>query len=477
MSAEPVTDTIPGRTPPQDLMAEQSVLGGMMLSPQALDECAEILRGEDFYRPSHEAIFGAITALAARGEPADQVTVVDELRRRGDLARVGGAVVVHDLVAITPTAANAGYYARIVRDVATLRRVIEACTRGQQMAYGAQVEEAADVVETVRGEIDHASRATATVRLVEDDIDQTIDELDKGHTPATPTPWADLNYLIDGWEPSTVTIVGARPGVGKTLLLLQAAISLSERGYVAYHSLEMSRAQLNLRLLSQMAGVSHTRMRRRQLSEHDWKRLADARGRVPDLKLSVDDRGGIQVLDIRSHARTLARKGPLAGVVLDYIQLVNTTRGDKRSRQEQIADWSRQLKLLSMELQVPVVVASQLNRNLEARSDRKPTMADLRESGALEQDADVILLLHVDDDTPASPLGDAAPIPMDVNVAKNRYGSTGHVTLMRDGALARLDDKQPGSGRYRGPAQPPSRPKPRDLTEPEHPRDEEAPPW
>lgn len=478
MSAEPIPDEPdPGaRTPPQDLDAERSVLGGMLLSAKAVDECQEILHGEDFYRPAHELVFAAIGALSSRAEPVDAITVVDELRRRGDLTRVGGAPFIHTLIAASITTANAGYHARIVRDVAVLRRIIEACMRGEQMAYAAQVGEAAEVVETVRAEIDHSSRSTATIRLVEDDIDATIDEIDKGLPPAAPTPWADLNALIDGWSPSTVTVVGARPGVGKTLMLLQAAISLSERGYVAYHSLEMSRGQLNMRLLSQMAGVSYTRMRRRTLSDHDWDRIAAARVRVPDLRLSVDDRGGVQVLDIRSHARTLARKGPLAAVVVDYIQLVSTARGDRRNRQEQIADWSRQLKLLSMELEVPVIVASQLNRNSEARTDRKPTIADLRESGALEQDSDVVLLLHVDERGETDPRQDAEPDPMDVHVAKNRYGATGHVTLMREGALARIDDVIPGRARPVRPVQPP--PHPRDFTEPVHPVEaEEEPLW
>jgi len=448
-----------GRTPPQDIEAERSVLGGMLLSAKAVDECQEILHGDDFYRPAHESVFAAIGALVGRGEPADAITVVDELRRRGELTRIGGAPYIHTLISTTPTSSNAAYHARIVRDVAVLRRIIEACVR----AYAAQVGEASEVVETVRAEIDQASRATATIRLVEDDIEATIDEIDKGLPPAAPTPWADLNDLIEGWAPSTLTIVGARPGVGKTLLLLQAAIALAGHGYVAYHSLEMSRAQLNLRLLSQLAGVSYARMRRRSLSERDWDRISAARVRVPDLRLSVDDRGGVQVLDIRSHARTLARKGPLAAVFVDYMQLVSTARGDRRNRQEQIADWSRQLKLLSMELDVPVIVASQLNRNPEARTDKRPSMADLRESGALEQDADLVLLLHVDeDDRHGTDQGqDAAPDPMDVHVAKNRYGATGHVVLMREGALARIDDRVPGRPR-------PTRPLPRplDFTEP-----------
>ncbi len=462
---EPPPDDEPqGRTPPQDLDAERACLGAMLISKAAVADVCEVLRGEDFYRPAHELVFAAIIALDAKGERVDPITVAAELSRTGQLRNIGGAPYLHTLVAAVITASNAAWHARIVREKAILRRLVEAGTRIAQIGYASDGGDVDDLWETARAEVDAVGHERGRIVMLNDEIDDTIDTLDRGDTPAVPTPWDDLNYVIRGWCPGRLYTVGARPGVGKSILLLQAALDLSQTGVVAFHSLEMGRTEVHQRILAQMAGVSLSRMGKRGddgLSEHDWRRIADARGRVPNHRLVIDDRAELRVTDIRAHARTIARQHNLAGVVVDYLQLMQAPRGDRSSRQEIVSSFSRQLKLLAKELQVPVIVASQLNRQPEQRADKRPTMADLRESGAVEQDSDVVMLIHVDEER--------APDEADVLVPKNRQGPKGHAVLIRQGQYARLDARQWTPG--------PPRQATRDLTEPEHPRDEEPPPW
>lgn len=409
-----------------DLDPERAVIGIVLDGPAKI-RAIEDLDPDDFAQPRLGALWALMLGLDQRNIAPEPVAVAAHL---ADATIKLDPALVHELLHDAPIAQPPHMYARRVRERAILRRLDSAAVRIHQIATADGDPD--EAVELARAEVDAASRATAsTITLVDQEIDATLVALESEVPPAVPTPWPDLNYVIGGWRPGALYVIGARPGVGKSLLGLQAAIALAETGHVAFHSLEMPTREVHTRLLAQMADVPMVRMEKRQLNDRDWKHLVDARARLADINLAVDDRGSVRVVDIRSAARTLARRGPLAGIVVDYLQLMSSYRGDKRNRQEQVAEWSRQLKLLAKELDCPVLALSQLNRGPEQRADKRPTMADLRESGAIEQDADVILLLHVDED--------ADPSEMHVIVEKNRQGPKSSLRLTRRGEVARLD--------------------------------------
>lgn len=414
-----------------DAGAETSVLGAVLLSPAVLDDVEGRLSVGDFYRPAHDAIYASMLSLREHGQAVDAITVVAELQRRGELTRVGGAPYVHEILAGTPTAANVGYYVRIVSDLAVRRRLRAAGVRAQQIASSLDlsVEEA---IEAARAEIDDSSRSVAELHMVGDELGRSIARLDEPDT-ATPTPWRDLNQLIGGLRPGGLYIIGARPGVGKSLMASDLARECAKSGGVAFSSLEMSREEVHDRMMAATASVPYARFVTRSLEAADIDRLGRHVEALESLPISIDDRPAITITDIRSHARTLARRGPLAAVIVDYLQLMASPKGDRRPRHEVVGDFSRSLKILARELNVPVVALSQLNRGSTARADQRPTMADLRESGSLEQDANVVLLLHVEEDDPTI---------MHVAVAKNRAGGTGPIKLAREGHYARLGNVQ-----------------------------------
>jgi replicative DNA helicase len=413
--------------PLYDADAEMSVLGAVLLAPAVLDEIEGRLSVGDFYRPAHDAIYAAMLGLHEHGQALDAVTVVAELQRRGDLRKVGGAPYVHELLANTPTPANVSYYVTIVAELAIRRRLRAAGVRAQQLA-GTLDLSVEDAIEAARMEVDESSRSVAELHMIGDELGQTIARLDEPDD-AAPTPWSDLNRYIGGLRPGGLYIIGARPGVGKSLMASDLARSAAERGGVAFSSLEMSRQEVHDRMMSAVSGVQYARFVTRSLDARDVERLTRHVDALEALPISIDDRPSISITDIRSHARTLARRGPLACVIVDYLQLMASPRGDRRPRHEIVGDYSRSLKILARELHVPVVALCQLNRASTARADQRPTMADLRESGSLEQDANVILLLHVEEDDPTV---------MHVAVAKNRSGGTGPLKLAREGHYARL---------------------------------------
>lgn len=413
-TAPEVDEALP--LPPQDIHAEVCVLGGMLMSRSAITDCADVLHGGDFYRPAHELIFDAITALDEAGEPADAITVADHLERTGNLGRIGGQAYLHQLVTATPTAANAGHYADIVAERATLRRLAAAGTRIVQMAHGDGDSDVDDLIDAARAEVDAATTGRTTQVDPEGDLEAALSALEDD-TAGLPTPWAELNRIIAGWRPGDLYIVGARPGTGKSLIGVGAALDAAYRHkHAAVFSLEMSKVELYHRMLSAIGSVSATHVLRRELTDDDWGRIATASTRirelVPDL-LTVDDTAEITPAHIRSVCRTLSRRHDLGLVVVDYLQLMSSGRKSE-SRQQEVTAMSRALKLLAKELQVPVLVLSQLNRSSEHRTDRRPTMADLRESGSLEQDASVVLLLHRDPE--------AAPDELEVHIPKHRHG-------------------------------------------------------
>lgn len=592
--ARPGMDAVPpsedfGRQPPQDLAAEQSVLGGMLLSKDAIADVLERLRSGDFYRPAHQNIYEAILDLYGRGEPADAVTVAAELDRRGLLRRIGGAPYLHTLISTVPTAANAGYYAGIVAEKALLRRLVEAGTRVVQYGYaGAEGADVAEVVDRAQAEIYDVAECRLSENYVslEDLLQPTMDDLDAiasngGISRGAPTGFTELDEVTNGLHPGQMIIVAARPGVGKALALdtplptptgwtamgdvavgdeLLAAdetptrvvaatevmlgrpcyeiefsdgtvivadaqhqwptsygirtsaqlrcgldtiavagsipryagrlvtaalmapvlhinsvrrvrsvpvrcvevdntahLYLAGRGMVPTHnstlgldfmrscsikhrlasvifSLEMSKSEIVMRLLSAEAKIKLADMRSGRMTDDDWTRLARRMSEISEAPLYIDDSPNLTMMEIRAKARRLRQKTNLKLVVVDYLQLM--TSGKRfESRQVEVSEFSRHLKLLAKELEVPVVAISQLNRGPEQRTDKKPMLSDLRESGSLEQDADVVILLHRPD---AFDRDDPRGGEADLILAKHRNGPTKTVTVAHQLHLSRF---------------------------------------
>ena len=576
-----------GRQPPQDMAAEQSVLGGMLLSKDAIADVLERLRPGDFYRPAHQSVYDAILDLYGRGEPADAITVSAELDRRGLLKRVGGAPYLHTLISTVPTAANAGYYAGIVAEKSLLRRLVEAGTRVVQYGYaGAEGADVADVVDRAQAEIYDVTEGRRTAEdfvPLEQLLQPTMDEIDAiasqgGIARGIPTGFTELDECTNGLHPGQMIVVAARPGMGKALKLdtplptpdgwttmggvrvgdeligadglptrvvaatevmfgrpcfevefsdgtvivadaehqwpteagirttvelrsgadrlipatlparaggttallalgvhvawvrsvesvpvrcvqvdNESHLYLAGEGMVPTHnstlgldflrscsiknrqasivfSLEMSKSEIVMRLLSAEAKIKLADMRSGRMSDDDWTRLARRMSEISEAPLYIDDSPNLTMMEIRAKARRLAQKTDLRLIVLDYLQLM--TSGKKvESRQQEVSEFSRQIKLLAKELQVPVVAMSQLNRGPEQRTDKKPMLADLRESGSIEQDADMVILLHRPD---AFEKDDPRGGEADLIIAKHRAGPTKTVVVAHQLHLSRF---------------------------------------
>ena len=433
-----------GRQPPQDLAAEQSVLGGMLLSKDAIADVLERLRPGDFYRPAHQNVYDSILDLYGRGEPADAVTVAAELDRRGLLRRIGGAPYLHTLISTVPTAANAGYYAGIVAEKALLRRLVEAGTRVVQYGYaGAEGADVNEIVDRAQAEIyDVTERRTAEDFVaLEALLQPTMDEIDAiasqgGISRGVPTGFTELDEVTNGLHPGQMIVVAARPGMGKSTLGLDFLRSCSIKNRLAsvVFSLEMSKSEIVMRLLSAEAKIKLADMRSGRMSDDDWTRLARRMSEISEAPLYIDDSPNLTMMEIRAKARRLKQKSDLKLVVIDYLQLM--TSGKKvESRQQEVSEFSRQLKLLAKELEVPVVAMSQLNRGPEQRTDKKPMLADLRESGAIEQDADMVILLHRPD---AFERDDPRGGEADLILAKHRNGPTKTITVAHQLHLSRF---------------------------------------
>lgn len=438
------TDLDDARQPPQDLDAEQSVLGGMLLSKDAIADVLEKLGPADFYRPAHQNVYEVILDLYGRGEPADAVTVAAELDRHGKLRRIGGAPYLHTLISTVPTAANAGYYAGIVAEKAVLRRLVQAGTRVVQYGYaGADGADIAEVVDRAQAEIyDVAERRMSDDIVALDDLLQpTMDELDAiqsggGLPRGVPTGFADLDEVTTGLHGGQMIIVAGRPGMGKSTLALDflRSCSIKHRMPSVIFSLEMSKSEIVMRLLSAETRIKLGDMRSGRLNDGDWVTMARRMSEIDGSPLYIDDSPNLTMMEIRAKARRLKQKTDLRLMVVDYMQLM--TSGKKvESRQEEVAQFSRQLKLLAKELDVPVVAVSQLNRGPEQRTDKTPQLSDLRESGQLEQDADMVILIHRPDAYERdSPRGGEA----DLILAKHRNGPTKTVTVAHQLHLSRF---------------------------------------
>lgn len=428
----PPADDPGDRTAPHNVLTEQSVLGGMLLSATAVDDVAEVMRPTDFYLPKHETIADAILALRARNDPTDVIAVTDELTSAGNLTRAGGAEYLHTLTGLVPTAANAGYYAAIVADLAVRRRLVEGGTRIVQMGYSSEghVEE---LVSNAQAEVDDVLQARrVSVRAIGATLGATHAGL--AEPPVyLPTPWESIDKLIGGFAPGSFYVVAARPGEGKTNWVLQASAKLARTGLVAFSSLEMTEQELQVRLLSQFGEVSMTSLRRHALSSDEWERTAQARKALSAAPIFIDESEHATVASVAAHARAVSRKGQLAAVIVDYLQLLDGEGTDRRVVVDNIA---KGLKQLAKRLQVPVIAAAQLNRGERGRGRERPlpTLRDLREAGGIEANADVVLLLHRD--------AERKPNLAKVIAAKNRHGTTGVVSLWWQGEYSRLQDRR-----------------------------------
>jgi replicative DNA helicase len=427
------------REEPHDVAAEQGVLGGLMLSAMyGADQAAEIVEDvmgavypTDFYLPKHVLVAQAIGALHRDGKPIDVISVTDALTAAGELSRAGGAEYLHTLTANVPSAANAGHYAHIVAEKAVLRGLVLAGTRIVNMGYASEGEPEA-LVESARGELDVIEgRRRVVVTRVGETFDAMIDELEHA-TTYLPTPWESLDKIIGGFAKGNLYVFAARPGGGKSIALLQCATRVARRGAAAVSSLEMSTPELQQRLLAQFSGIHMGTIRSRTLTDIDWNLAKDARNRLVDAPIFIDDTPGVTIAHIRAHARAVRRKhGTLGAIAVDYLQLV---RGEGRDRQETVSNVAEALKHMAKEFDVPVIAAAQLRRAgmFRGRVKPAPTMDDLRESGGIENNADVVILQH-------RPSDDKAEI--ELIVGKNRHGSQGKATLRWQGEYARLLDR------------------------------------
>ena len=378
------------RTPPHDVAAEQCVLGGMLLSKDAISDVMETIRPDDHYRPAHQIIHEAILELYGRGEPADAVTVSDLLNKRGELARVGGPSYLHTLIASVPTAANAGYYARIVRERAILRRLVEVGTRIVQLGYAGDGE-ADELVDRAQAEVYGVTerRVSEDYLPLSDIMPGALDEIEAigsrgGNMTGVPTGFADLDSLTNGLHAGQMVVIAARPAIGKTTLALDLARSAAIKHDLptVIFSLEMSRNEITMRLLSAESRVSLHSMRTGQMGEEDWATLARRMSEVVDAPLYIDDSPNMSMMEIRAKCRRLKQRQGLKLVIIDYLQLMSSPKRVE-NRQQEVSEMSRSLKLLAKEIDVPVVALSQLNRGPEQRNDKKPLLSDLRESGCL----------------------------------------------------------------------------------------------
>jgi replicative DNA helicase len=437
------------RVPPHDLLAEQSAIGGMLLSKDAVADVVEVVRGVDFYIPKHELIFDAILSLYSHGEPTDVIAVTDELTKTGELVRAGGAEYLHTLTGIVPTAANAGFYSSIVSEKAVLRRLVEAGTRIVQMGYASEGE-VVDLVNNAQAEIYAVTGGVESEDFIPltDAVTTAIDEIEAakgrdGKMVGVPTGFSELDELTNGLHPGQLIILAARPALGKSTLGLDFARSAAIKHDMPtiIFSLEMGRSEIAMRLLSAESSVGLQSMRKGTVQSQDWTTIAQTRGRINDAPLYIDDSPNMTLVEIRAKCRRLKQRVGLKMVIIDYLQLM--TSGKRvESRQQEVSEFSRALKLLAKELQVPVIAISQLNRGPEQRADKKPALSDLRESGSLEQDADMVILLHRESayeaDNPRA--GEA-----DLIIAKHRNGPTRTVTVGFHGHFSRFVDLPPGA--------------------------------
>ena len=436
------------RIPPQSVEAEQAVLGGLMLAPDAYDTVADSLTEKDFYRRDHQLIFRAIRELAEKNKPFDAVTLGEWFESMGQAEQVAGGAYLIELASTTPSAANIKAYAEIVRDKAVLRQLIEVGTNIVNDGFQPDGRDSSEILSTAEQQVFAIAEAGAKGRTdftaINTALSEAFDVLQTryaagGSVTGLPTGYTDFDEMTAGLQPTDLLILAARPAMGKTTLALNMAeyAAIKSKKAVAVFSMEMSASQLALRLISSNGRVNAQRLRSGQLEDEDWSRVTSAIRMLKEAKIFIDDTPGLSPDALRAKARRLKREHDLGLIVVDYLQLM-AVPGNSENRATEISEISRSLKHLAKELNVPVIALSQLNRSLETRADKRPVMADLRESGAIEQDADVIVFIYRDDyynkeNSPDKGLAE-------IIIGKQRNGPTGSCKLKFFGEYTRFDN-------------------------------------
>jgi replicative DNA helicase len=452
----PVAELDALRVPPQSVEAEQAVLGGLLLDNSTWDAIADRLSAEDFYRRDHQLIFAGIAELSERSEPSDAVTLAEYLAAKGLADETGGLAYLAGLARDTPTAANVRAYADIVRERSLLRQLIRVSGEVAASAYDSEGRSAAELVSEAERrvlEIAELGRRTGTGFVpLQDVLGDAIDRLDelqnnRGQPTGVSTGYHDLDRMTAGLQAGDLVIVAGRPSMGKTTLALNIAenAAIGAGTAVAVFSMEMSRDQLAMRMISSLGRVDQSHLRTGNFGDEDWARINGAIAQMKTAPIFIDDSGSLTPTEVRARARRLKReKGGLGLIVVDYLQLMQVA-GTKENRATEISEISRSLKALAKELRLPVVALSQLNRSVEQRTDKKPVMSDLRESGAIEQDADLIMLIYREEvyepETPRKGIAD-------IIIAKQRNGPTGEVHLTFLGKYTRFENLATGDYGY-----------------------------
>ncbi|RAK20553.1 primary replicative DNA helicase [Anoxybacillus vitaminiphilus] len=429
-----MSDLFADRIPPQNIEAEQAVLGAIFLDSAALTLASEVLVPEDFYRASHQKIFHAMLKVADKGEPVDLVTVTAELADAKMLEEVGGVSYLSELANSVPTAANVEYYARIVEEKSILRRLIRTATSIAQEGYTRE-DEVNDLLNEAEKKIMEVSQRknTGGFQNIKDILVQTYDNIEmlhnrKGEVTGIPTGFIELDRMTAGFQRSDLIIVAARPSVGKTAFALNIAqnVATKTNENVAIFSLEMSAQQLVMRMLCAEGNINAQNLRTGKLTPEDWGKLTMAMGSLSNAGIYIDDTPGIRVSEIRAKCRRLKQESGLGMVLIDYLQLIQGSGRNRENRQQEVSEISRSLKALARELEVPVIALSQLSRSVEQRQDKRPMMSDIRESGSIEQDADIVAFLYRDDyydkDSENKNI-------IEIIIAKQRNGPVGTVQL------------------------------------------------
>ncbi|GAB3053864.1 replicative DNA helicase [Virgibacillus ainsalahensis] len=422
------------RTPPHNIEAEQSVIGAIFLEPEAFSAASEILVAEDFYRAGHQRIFAAMMQLADKGEPIDVVTVTTFLQNAKQLDEAGGVTYLTEVAGSVPTAANIEYYARTVEEKALLRRLIRTATDIVTSGFEKE-DEIEDVLNEAEKNILEVSgrKNSGAFKAIKDvliDVYDNIEQLHQanGDVTGVATGFRDLDRITSGFQPNDLIIIAARPSVGKTAFALNVAqnVAVNSDENVAIFSLEMGADQLVQRMLCAEGNIDAQRLRNGQLQADDWSKLTMAMGSLSNAGIYIDDSPGIRVSEIRSKCRRLKQENGLGMILIDYLQLIQGTAGSRENRQQEVSEISRSLKGLARELNVPLIALSQLSRGVESRQDKRPMMSDLRESGSIEQDADIVGFLYRDDYYDQE--SEKQNI-IEIIISKQRNGPVGNVEL------------------------------------------------
>lgn len=440
------------RVPPQSIEAEQSVLGGLLLDNTAWDRISDMVGETDFYRADHRLIFQHMMLLIENNRPADVLTVAESLDRSAKLAEVGGQAYLGSLSMNTPSAANIRRYAEIVRERAIMRQLAQAGTEIADAAFNPQGREAKDLIDEAESKVFQIAEVGAKAKQgfvkIDPLLTETVERIDmlysrenKNDVIGLATGYIDLDRMTSGLQQGELIVIAARPSMGKTALAMNIVehVALNLKKAAAVFSMEMSGSQLTLRMIGSVGRVDQHKLRSGTFEESEWPKLVDAVGKLNDSQIHIDDTAGLNALEVRSRARRLHRQcGGLSLIVVDYLQLMSgTSSGREENRATEVAEISRSLKSLAKELKVPVIALSQLNRSVESRQDKRPMMSDLRESGAIEQDADLILFIYRDE--VYNPTNEASKGKAELIIAKQRNGPTGPVTLTFIGRHTRFE--------------------------------------